>query len=273
MGQYNICQYDIKDVHKKLLLILIEVDRICRKHHIKYSLEGGTMLGAIKYKGFVPWDDDIDIVMERSEYERFLKICKTELGEGFFLQNNRTVKHFPLNYSKIHMKRTLYVQDSTKHLKIHHGLFIDVFPVDNVYKPFLRLQVALVGALTGARCVKLNRIYKKDEVITKDFLKLIIYKALSLFPLKKINNTIDLCCQIFNNFPTKYVYEVCNPNRKFKPLNRKIYSDLIEVEFMGHLFLASKHYRKFLKSRFGDIRRLPPENKRVPSHRIVKCKL
>ena len=163
MGPYKICQYDIKEVQKSLLEILIELDRICRKYEIKYSLEGGSLLGAIKYKGFVPWDDDIDVIMERKEYERFLKVCKRELNKEFFLQNNRTVYHFPLNYSKLHKRGTLYVQESIAHLKIHQGLFIDIFPVDHICPPLLPLQVALVGALTSARRVKLNRIYKKKK--------------------------------------------------------------------------------------------------------------
>lgn len=273
MCQYKICQYDIKEVQNKLLEILIEVDRICRKHNIKYSLEGGTLLGAIKYKGFVPWDDDIDIVMERYEYERFLKVCKTELKKDFFLQNNRRVKHFPLSYTKIHMRGTLYVQESTQHLKIHQGLFIDIFPLDKIYKPTLRLQVALVGAFTGARSIKLSKIYKKKEVITKNKFKLLIYHILALFPLWWINFSIDMLCKMFNCLPSKYVYEVCNPNRNFKPLNRRVYQELTQVEFMGLQFFASKHYKKFLKSRFGDIRKLPPKEKRFPSHRIIKCKL
>jgi len=273
MGQYKICQYDIKEVQKTLLMILIELDRICRKYSIKYSLEGGTLLGAIKYKGFVPWDDDIDIIMERKEYEKFLKICQTELSKEFFLQNYRTVRHFPLNYSKIHMRRTLYVQESTEHLRIHQGLFIDIFPVDHIYRPILRLQVALIGGLTSARCVRLNRIYQKKEVLTRNIMKLLIYHILALFPLWWINFSIDLSCKMFNCFPSKYYYEVCNPNRKFKPLHRKIYQDLIEVEFMGLHFLASKHYRRFLRSRFGDISKLPPIEERQPSHKIIRCKL
>lgn len=273
MCRYKICQYDIREVQKNLLRILIELDRICRKHHIRYSLEGGTLLGAIKYKGFVPWDDDIDIIMERKEYERFLKICRAELKKEFFLQNNRTVKHFPLNYTKLHMNRTLYVQESTDYLRIHQGLFIDIFPVDNIYKPTLRLQTALIGALTGARCVKLYRIYKKNVVITRNITKLLIYHILALCPFWWINFSIDLCSRIFNIFHTKYVYEVCNPNRNFKPLNRKTYRELTELEFMGFNFMASKHYRRFLNSRFGDIGKLPPEEKRLPSHNIIKCKL
>jgi len=273
MSQYKICQYDIEDVQFQLFSILIEVDRICRKHHIKYSLEGGTLLGAIKYHGFVPWDDDIDIVMERKEYDRFLKICRTELNKDFFLQNYRTVKHFPLNYSKLHMRRTLYVQESIQHLKIHHGLFIDIFPVDHVYRPLLRLQVALIGALTSARWVKLNRIYRRKETVTSSRMKLFVYRILACFPLWWINFSIDLICKMFNHFPCKYYYEVCNPNRNFKPLHRKVYQELIEVEFMGWCFFASKHYRKFLKSRFGDIRKLPPVEERRPSHKIIRCRL
>lgn len=273
MCRYKICQHDIKEVQKALLKILIELDRICRRYQIRYSLEGGTLLGAIKYKGFVPWDDDIDIIMERKEYERFIKICQTELKVQFFLQNNRTVKHFPLNYSKLHMKGTLYIQESTGHLNIHQGLFIDIFPVDNIYKPTLRLQVAFIGAFTSARSVKLNRIYKRKDEISRSKIKLLIYNMLALFPLWWINFSIDLCSRIFNIFHSKYVYEVCNPNRNFKPLNRRIYQELTELEFMGLKFLATKHYKRFLKSRFGDIGRLPPEEKRQPSHRIIKCKL
>jgi lipopolysaccharide cholinephosphotransferase len=273
MSSYKICQYDIKEVHKKLLLILLEFDRICRRHNIKYSLEGGSLLGAVKYKGFVPWDDDIDIVMERYEYERFLKICKTELRKGFFLQNNRTVRHFPLSYSKLHMNNTLYVQESTAHLKIHQGLFIDIFPVDTVLRPVLRLQIALVGALTGARSVKINRIYRRKEALTKNIIKNFIYHIVAFFPLWWINISLDLCCRIFNGLHGRYVYEVCNPNHKFKPLNRRIYRDLTELEFMGYRFMASKHYKCFLRSRFGDITKLPAKRKRLPSHRIIKCKL
>lgn len=273
MSQYKICQYDIKLVQEKLLMILLELDRICRKYHIKYSLEGGTLLGAVKYKGFVPWDDDIDIVMERNEYERFLRICKKELGKEFFLQNNRTVKHFPLSYSKIHMNKTLYVQEGTAHLRIHHGLFIDLFPLDKVYRPVLGIQTAFVGALTGARSTKLNRIYKKKEAITDNKMKLLIYQLLSLLPLEWINYLIDAVCRVFRRFPARYLYEVCNPNRNFKPLDKKVYQELTQLEFMGKPFLASKHYKKFLKSRFGDIRKLPPKEKRLPSHHIIKCKL
>lgn len=94
MKEYKICNTPLSEIHKYLFEILQELDRICRKYHIKYSLEGGTLLGAAKYGDFVPWDDDLDVVMLRPEYERFLEVCENELNEKFFLQNSETEKTF-----------------------------------------------------------------------------------------------------------------------------------------------------------------------------------
>lgn len=273
MNEYKICQYDIKEVQSKMLVILKEIDRICRKYNIKYSLEGGTLLGAVKYKGFVPWDDDIDIVMLRKDYERFLRICKTELHRDFFIQNNKTVKYFPLNYTKVNMNQTVYKQDDIKDINMHHGLFVDLFPVDNVSKKFFRLQAAMVGVLSGARTVKINRKYKINMEVSNRKYKLFIYHIIAILPILFINIVSELICKIFNILQTRYVYEICNPNLKFKPLNRKVYEELIELEFMGEKFLASKYYKSFLKSRFGNIHRILPLAERHPSHKIIKCKL
>ena len=81
MKEYKICNIPLNEIHDYLFEILQELDRICRKYNIKYSLEGGTLLGAVKYGDFVPWDDDLDVVMLRTEYERFIMVCKNELSE------------------------------------------------------------------------------------------------------------------------------------------------------------------------------------------------
>lgn len=290
MSDYKICQHDIVAVHYKLLEILVEVDRICRKYQIRYTLEGGTLLGAIKYEGFVPWDDDLDIVMLREDYERFLQICKKELSYQFFLENNRNSKELPIDFTKIRMNHTLYVEENSKDLSIHHGLFLDIFPIDNVKLKLLKPQINMIRVLNCAReynITKKYKIRKKDPIKKKDKSnknnkissmshsnkKKIVCVVISILPIKWINHLSFIVMTLFNSKKTEYVFELCTGNREFKPLNRKVYEELIEVEFMGKKFFASKHYEEFLQSRFGDISKLPPIEKRVPSHNIIKCKL
>lgn len=274
MSDYRICQCDIVDVQNKLFQILVEVDRICRKYNIKYSLEGGTLLGAIKYKGFVPWDDDIDIVMPRTDYERFLKICKKELDTQFFLQNSDIMYEFPLNYTKICLNNTLYIQGNSENFNIHHGLFLDVFPIDNVNLKLLKFQISIIRALSGTREYKINKRYKEDfKLPSSKKYKNLLCMVLSILPMEWINRLLYVTMTIFNYKKTDYVFELCTSSRNLKPLKRNVYEELIEVDFMGKSFLASKHYTRFLEARFGDISILPPIEKRVPSHNIIKCKL
>lgn len=242
--------------------IFVEFDRICRKHNIKYTMEGGTLLGAVKYQGFVPWDDDIDVVMVRDEYEKFLKIAPTELNDNFFLQSYNNVPEFPLNYAKICLNGTeIYDYDYTHLKNMHHGIFMDIFPIDNVIPEKLRNHCSIVGILTGARKTKIKAI--KPSGVRR-----LIYGALALLPMKALNKAVDAACKKFNKVNTGYLYEVCNSNRKFKPLKFEMYTSLCELPFRDKKFLAVSNYDEFLKSRFGYnyINELPPEEMRKPSH-------
>lgn len=242
--------------------IFVEFDRICRKHNIKYSMEGGTLLGAVKYQGFVPWDDDIDVVMVRNEYEKFLKIAPNELDSKFFLQSYNNVSEFPLNYAKLCLNGTEIYDYDYSHLKnMNHGIFIDIFPVDNVVPEKLGKQCSIIGVFTGARKTKLKTIKPMG-------LRKIVYKLISILPMKVLIKTIDKSCKKHNNKNTGYIYEVCNSNRKFKPLKSDMYHSLTELPFRDRTFLAVADYDEFLKSRFGEnyANELPSEDKRKPSH-------
>ena len=253
---------ELKVLQNMVYSIFVEFDRICRKHNIKYTMEGGTLMGAVKYQDFVPWDDDIDVVMVRNEYEKFLKIAPMELNSKFFLQSYNNVSEFPLNYAKLCFNGTEIYDYDYSHLKnMNHGIFIDIFPVDNVIPKKLKKHCSMVGIFTGARKVKLRAIKPKG-------IRKLVYGALSILPMKLLIKLVDKSCKMYNKKDTGYIYEVCNSNRKFKPLNSEVYKSLVELPFRDKKFFAIENYDDFLKSRFGKnyANELPSEDKRKPSH-------
>ena len=110
--------------------ILKECIKIIEKHNLQYFLVCGSALGAVKYQGFIPWDDDIDLALPREDYNRFLEYAVKELPEHLFLQNYKTDKYFPLFGSKVRNKNTTYIECPHQKIKMNQGVFIDVFPLD-----------------------------------------------------------------------------------------------------------------------------------------------
>ena len=117
----------LKDIEKDMLVIFIQ---ICKKYDMRYFLAGGSCLGAVRHRGFIPWDDDIDVVMPREDYEKFLKVARNELPENIFLQTGKTDNDFPMNFAKLRNSDTTFIETSVKNFKINHGVFIDIFPLD-----------------------------------------------------------------------------------------------------------------------------------------------
>lgn len=119
------------------LEILKEFVRICEEHGLRYYLVGGTLLGAVRHKGFIPWDDDIDVAMPREDYDRFAKIAPQELGSQYFYQCPDTDPYYFLTYAKVRKNGTAVYEERFKKAKFHKGIFIDIFPLDFCPRPGL----------------------------------------------------------------------------------------------------------------------------------------
>ena len=253
--------------------ILIEVDRVCRKNNIKYQIFAGTLLGAIRHKGFIPWDDDIDILMPRDEYNKFLLACKTDLDSRFFLQNYDTDKNYFHAFVRVRRNGTYSPQLYTEKFKMHHGVFIDVFPFDKVP---LNARKAKKQFNTLVILRKLKDIRKnayKSKNILKRFLKFLRFIPISVFPIRFFNKLENKVAQKFNetNSPLstmlveniKSVYKRCMLENKYL-YEQEFYS------FEGLKFIGPENYKMILHNLYGDFLKFPPLEERTPHHNISK---
>lgn len=144
-------EQELQRLQDALYETLGEVDRICRKHDIRYFVTGGTAIGAYFWQKMLPWDDDIDVGMMRSDYERFAKVAQQELGDRFFLQSPDTEPHTPFYFMKVRMNGSRFSESTFKHIDMHQGIFVDIFPFDKIprQKWLERLQHNVVFFLNG----------------------------------------------------------------------------------------------------------------------------
>lgn len=258
---------DLRKLQLIELEILLEADRICRKHDIEYFLSAGTALGAIRHKGFIPWDDDLDIRMARKEYEKFCKVCEKELDTSrFFLQNDKTDKEYRWGYAKIRRKGTEYIRAGQEAIKCFSGVSIDIFVIDNIPDNSI---LELLHFLIRRSCIKTlwSVIGATEEPM---IVKRVIYRVLrhvdKRIPLRimewlaKMSNkkeTEYLCCTAF------YRNDHYTPRKSIGGGTRaEFFKEKIEVEFEGFPFYICKEYDAYLKEKYGDYWVYPPEAKR-----------
>lgn len=251
--------------------MLIEVDRICRKFNIKYSLDGGTLLGAIRHDGFIPWDDDADVVMLRAEYDKFYEACKKELDtERFFLQEYRTDENYRWGYSKMRRNGTVFLREGQEHVKCNQSVFIDIFVYDNVpdHKTLRRMHLFFCYCIRKALYAEVGMKNSKYKGLR------LWYKLLYKVPRDKWFRLLKFVAKKTNKQRHKLVRHMTYPYQKGcrYGLPRECFDEYIEKEFEGYTFKIFRKYDLYLTELYGDYMTLPPENMRK-THPVSKIKL
>ena len=269
---YQLSKIELRQLQKTELEILIELDRICRKYNIQYSLDGGTLLGAIRHKGFIPWDDDIDVIMLRKEYVKFWSACRKELDqERFFFQDYRTDPYYRWGYAKIRRKGTEFVRKGQENLKQHTGIFIDLFVVDNVPDGYVSRRMHHV------LCYLIRKILYSEvgKVNTNNMVVREIYQILSKIPRNQVFHVRNCLAARTNKTRTELIshYTLEYPKQCRYGLPRKCFDEMVELEFEGRKFFGFKDYHRYLSMYYGDYMTLPPIEKRVPHLEATKLKL
>lgn len=238
-----------KDILEKLqkveLEMLIEVDRICRKNNIKYSIMYGTLLGAVRNGGFIPWDDDCDVVFKRDEYEKFFEACKKDLDTSkFFLQEHRTDPNYLFGYGKLRRKNTVFRRKGQGHIKQRDGIFMDLFIYDNIPDGTIR-RLLNKFELYVIRNALNSKIFKYTSY---SWFKRLFYRMLDLIPKDRLFDRLDRIQKKYNEKDTELsrIYTWGIEDNAFFGYPNKLYDDLCELEFEGHKFLATKYFKEQL---------------------------
>lgn len=246
---------------KIMLEILLEIHRICVENHITYWLEAGTLLGAIRHKGFIPWDDDCDVSMPRQDYEKFLKIAQSKLPESMFLQTKETDKDYPLPWAKIRKNGTLLIETGeTGKENYHHGIFVDIFPYD-YYE-----SADVIKKLQWERRTK-----DRKSLYPKGSLKRALYGfyanvllSIPMHAAKKkrkylIAHRDELNVKNYSYFSyAADVGDIC-----ISTVNDVLPVKLVENVFEGHSFCIPNKANKLLEASYGlTYMQLPPVNQR-----------
>lgn len=258
----------LKEVKKAELNILSTVDDFCQKNNIKYSLAYGTLLGAVRHKGFIPWDDDIDIWMTRENYNKFIRVWKQNPVQGYILQNTDLEEDFSQNFTKIRKDNTAFIQnEEEKTTNYHKGIFIDIFPLDRVAKTPSKIAVQKLYAMLTML------FYRKYAPPTEKGLKKYISEFfLKIVPKSKYENARKY-------FENKYLFlsgDVdCSwlSNSTYRDLSIYYDSDMMDdytfLQFEGRNFMSVSKWDHALKMQYGDYMQLPPEEDRVWKHHPI----
>lgn len=256
------------------LEIAKEVKRICEENNITYFLDSGTLLGAVRHKGFIPWDDDMDFAMMRGDYERFTEIAPKKLNSRYELITWKNEPMYPHQFAKVIKRGTIY-REETRHDDGKNGIYIDVFAYDHFpnggfkrkYEGFL---IMAYRAMIRAKCNTKMWTYQNHFHIDR-WLKNLPFRFMSIFYSKAILvNKYEFLAKKYNDVDTELLFPQGTTKYGKWVIPKKCFDGYIEIEFEDDIFMAPIDYDTYLKHTYGDYMKLPPKNKRENRHSIVE---
>lgn len=254
---------ELSEVHSALLDILSEFDRVCREHHLRYTLSYGTLIGAVRHHGFIPWDDDVDVCMPRPDYEKFITLCNEgALGEPFSLSPDRG-KRPDYSFAKVLDRR--YSIKSTTHLEVPY-LYVDVFPLDGVpsdEKAWKKLHRRERIRAFWLLLTKWYTIGKAGWLLYP--IGLPFYLLSFCMGRKRLVAKMNRDALAFP-FEESDLVAVHTWGTLKEVMPRETFERYVELDFAGRKFLAVEQYHEYLTHCYGDYMTPPPPNRQVTHH-------
>ncbi|MBQ8522133.1 MAG: LicD family protein [Clostridia bacterium] len=260
---------DIKEIQRISLNILKYIDKICKENDIKYSLCDGTALGAIRHKGFIPWDDDIDIMMTRENYNKFLNLMDNIKDPNYkCLHFGKDFPNYFYNFAKV-VDLNTYVEEINFPRHKDMGIFVDVFPVDGIPKD-------KINKLTNKYCklrmfhhfAATKKFVKSSKGWMRTIPKFFMWTYCKVFGWKHFYKKSE---NLLKKYPLKncdYAGIYCEYGKK-EMIPKEMFNETILVDFEDEKFPILKEYNYYLTNVYGDYMTPPPENERQAHHIIA----
>ena len=257
----------LRQLQLTMLDTLKVFDAFCRKHQIRYSLYAGSLLGAVRHQGFIPWDDDLDVCMSRAEYDRFIALWEQEHPDGYILQNKENTPAYWQSFSKLRKDHTTFLQEEREACRYHTGIFLDIFPLDRMPS----------GALT-------RKLYKwhcmKYQLLTREFVPskagavtrlgaAVILACTPKFCREWVRqNTLKKIIR-YNDRTDLEIAAIETMASLRKPFAKDMLDSFVDLPFEDNRIMCFAGWDDHLRRKFGDYMQLPPEEERAWRHHPI----
>lgn len=255
----------LRKLQKTELEVLMELDRVCRKHNLRYYIVGGTLIGAARTGGFIPWDDDIDVSMPREDFDKLIAL-KDEFSQDFFLQTHKTEKECYFFYAKLRKNGTYFGEDKFEHTGIHKGIFMDIFPLDyisdkRIIQKLSFKSFSLINAFICSKKLTSEFLYKNMSLPF-----IVTFRTIQcLLPLPLLYGLRSICAKLTKTLSNKRLVASLagfhGYPKEIAPF--ELWAEGTDIEFEGKTVRAPKEYKTLLTHMFGDYMQLPPVEERV----------
>lgn len=281
--EYRLREDQLKKLQGALLEMLKDVKNVFDKYKIDYMMSGGSLLGTIRHQGFIPWDDDIDLMMNRSEYNKFKDVFSNELGEKYILAEPLCDPLYLNKMPKIFLKNTTYIEIPTAGVDKFHMLFIDLFIVENVPKPGLKRKInsVLYDIAFKGSSVCCDYLYPSPPILQKQETNEELKKYYRT--RRRLGNffshvggmhfylrTVEWLASKYNETGWKAVPSAISYTREV--FNSEVFTKLTTGTFCDLEVKIPFHYDLYLRNLYGEYMTIPPENKREV-HAVYKIDL